>query len=632
MASFLDKIKVKTAVDERNKFDLSCDHLTTADWMEFLPVYNKEMVPKEKIDVHMSTTSRMLPLVRPTFGRANINNRAFFVPYRVLWKGWNDFITDTPHMPFHNTVPSPSQSIATKVPTFNLYEWKLLILNTSNGYVTTASSSSTYDLRIYNTANAGSQYYVYTEAGRRLIKFMESLGYHIPLDDNITSTTTVALGNTQYSALPLLAAAKIYMDWYWPSAYANTTAYTTVSAYFKLDGDGYDFTAGMLQNILNAIEFVYYDSDYFVSAWDNPSGPNAGLESRIAVRDVNTSSNTYPAAVVNFSNSGGLTGYPYVNTPGSSGSDPVASASPATSARTGSFNQFMVDALKSVTDYMKRHQLVGARALDRYLARFGVNLSAEKLDRSVYLGTHRVGLQFGDVTSHTDTKGLSSSQTGGASLGDYAGRGLAYGEGGFSYETDEYGQFIIISSIVPAIGYYQGNDRNNRHISRLEFWTPEFDNLGVQLMTKDEVIIDNTSQTSANSLGSSVMTTGGFGYVPRYAEYKVARDKVTGDWVIPSVAAGEDAWWLKRDLKLLYSSPTASGVQHNLQFISAADKRQYNRIFQNGQLTVSAPDYFKMIFHFDVASYSPMKKLYDEYEFDSHGKEVTEDVNGVKMN
>ena len=43
-------------------------------------------------------------------------------------------------------------------------------------------------------------------------------------------------------------------------------------------------------------------------------------------------------------------------------------------------------------------------------------------------------------------------------------------------------------------------------------------------------------------------------------------------------------------------------------------------------------DKFNVIYNFNVVSYSPMKSLFDTYEFEDKGQRVTEDVNGVKMN
>lgn len=620
MASFLDKIKVKTALDDRVKLDLGCDHLTTQDWMEFLPVYNKEIVPKEKIEVNMLTTCRMNPLNRPTFGRANINLRGFFVPYDTIMPGWHDFITDTPHQSYTSNSSTVPYGLINKAPFFKMSTWTTLMTTTALGYVGTVMNVGEADFVVWDSSitPAGPLYYQYTTLGRRVVKLMESLGYRIPVDKNTTNT---GYNDEEYSALPLLAASKIYMDWYFPSAYAETTTYVAVSKYFKYDVPDFELDSTALKTILDAILYVNYDSDYFTSAWDNPVGPNSGLFGQVQIEDPTATGTYVPSGVITHSTVGTPVGY----------STSSGTTSTAQTIRGANFTQFLVSSLKSLTDYMKRHQLVGARAMDRYLARFGVNLSAESLHRSIYLGSHKVPLNFGDVTSHADTANLGTGMNGGTALGDYAGKGIGAGTGNFVYENGggraEYGQFMIISSIVPAVGYYQGCDRNVKHVKKLDFWTPEFDNLGVQMQTKDEILVNKKYNiSSASSSGSSLMTNQKFGYVPRYAEYKVSRDKITGDWSYGSMNTGEDSWWLFRDITRLSGWNSASGVEHSLAFCRGLDSVQYNRIFQNGLITSTAPDYFKVIYHFEIASFSPMKALYDSYEFDG-GKEVTEDVN-----
>lgn len=72
MASFLDKVKVNSALTERTKFDLGSQHITTADFMQFQPIFVREMSPTEKIDLNVEAFSRANAMPVPTFGRANL--------------------------------------------------------------------------------------------------------------------------------------------------------------------------------------------------------------------------------------------------------------------------------------------------------------------------------------------------------------------------------------------------------------------------------------------------------------------------------------------------------------------------------------------------------------------------------
>ena len=144
-----------------------------------------------------------------------------------------------------------------------------------------------------------------------------------------------------------------------------------------------------------------------------------------------------------------------------------------------------------------------------------------------------------------------------------------------------------------------------------------------------------------------------FGFVPRYADYKVAHDSLTGNFRIPSLNGtngafaslgfnSADSWHLMRtfdDLDFSYSNSgtmtmSAPLCVHSLNFMRSRDWSQYKRIFYaDGSVDPEQlPDNFTVIHNFEIAAYAPMKALYDSYEFEDKGKKVTLDVNGVKMN
>ena len=582
MANFLDKFKINTAVTENTKLDLSSDHISTANFMQFNVAYAKELVPGEKISVNMETFTRLQPMPVPTFGRARINNRAFFVPFRTIFPGWNDFITDTKHAFSNGTAATINYVPRISANTIFAMLFGQVSQTTNFAELDDTLTNPDYVVTFTGSGNVTHKYKL-TSTGRQVVKILQSLGYVVP----VSKQSSI---DVYYSALPLLATAKVYHDWYWPSAYADDVTSETIAGIFNRD-DSADFVLSQneLTALLNMMEKVCYDSDYFVSAWQNPTAPNTGSFSGTRLYDVtNDNQNS-----VNVNDSNGTT-----------------------IAGSGNLSQYVVDALKSLTDYMKRHQLVGARALDRYMARFGIQLSAEKLRRSVYIGSTSDDIQFGDIMSTADTEG--------AQLGNYAGKGLGYGTSNFDFDTDEYGMFIIVSSILPKAGYFQGLDRSNMHVGRLDYWTPEFDNLGTQAIAKSELYYP-TDSTSLN-VPAYQLDKGVFGWTPRYAEYKIGKDRITGDFRYESMNAGIESWHTMRMLDY----DNVQSIVINKEFVTGTDAGQYSRIFYNTD--ADAADKFNVIYHFDIASYSPMKALFDTYEFEDKGEKVVMNANGVKMN
>ena len=89
--------KIPVAASRVNKFNLPSQHLTTGNFMQFNVAYSRQIIPHSHGTLKHKTFMRANPLDKPCLGSAVVHNRAFFVPYRVIWEPFSDFITDTPH-------------------------------------------------------------------------------------------------------------------------------------------------------------------------------------------------------------------------------------------------------------------------------------------------------------------------------------------------------------------------------------------------------------------------------------------------------------------------------------------------------------------------------------------------------
>lgn len=77
----------------KSVFDLSYDKKLTCDMGELIPVMCDEMVPGDKFDVGNQIVVRFQPMVAPILHEINAYVHYFFVPYRLMWSSWEDFIT-----------------------------------------------------------------------------------------------------------------------------------------------------------------------------------------------------------------------------------------------------------------------------------------------------------------------------------------------------------------------------------------------------------------------------------------------------------------------------------------------------------------------------------------------------------
>lgn len=187
----------------------------------------------------------------------------------------------------------------------------------------------------------------------------------------------------------------------------------------------------------------------------------------------------------------------------------------------------------------------------------------------------------------------------------------------------------MISTIIPAVGYYQGASRFVLHQSKLDWYTEEFDAMGVQAVSALELYCpDEGNAPSAINLRDQV-----FGFLPRYAEYKTDRDMVTGDYRYKSYRnnGAEDSWYLFRDVEAFFDPLTdpATDLVHSLSFVQGRDAVQYNRIFLNAS---PDQDLFRLEFHFKVTTWQGGKPLYDTHDFAEDGKSIVLDAGGPKVN
>lgn len=85
--------KVKMTRIKKNKFNLSHEVKLTCDMTELIPVLTQEIYPGDSFRVKTEILMRFAPMLAPIMHRVNIKTHYFFVPNRLVWDEWEDFIT-----------------------------------------------------------------------------------------------------------------------------------------------------------------------------------------------------------------------------------------------------------------------------------------------------------------------------------------------------------------------------------------------------------------------------------------------------------------------------------------------------------------------------------------------------------
>ncbi|WNK13146.1 MAG: major capsid protein [Microvirus sp.] len=85
---------IKATRPKYNVFDLSHDVKLSTDMGTLTPIMLMDVVPGDKISIGTESLLRFMPMISPAMHRINAYFHYFFVPNRILWDGWEGFITN----------------------------------------------------------------------------------------------------------------------------------------------------------------------------------------------------------------------------------------------------------------------------------------------------------------------------------------------------------------------------------------------------------------------------------------------------------------------------------------------------------------------------------------------------------
>lgn len=97
----------------RSFFDLSHTVLMTGDAGYLYPCLLMEANPADVVSLAANLVIRMMPLIAPVLHRLTACIHYFFVPYRILWSSWEDFITGGDDGTDTSTLPTWNPSAVT---------------------------------------------------------------------------------------------------------------------------------------------------------------------------------------------------------------------------------------------------------------------------------------------------------------------------------------------------------------------------------------------------------------------------------------------------------------------------------------------------------------------------------------
>lgn len=91
MKRIFDQVKINAP--NKSAFDLSREQKLSCKFGYLYPTYLQEILPGDQFRVRTESLVRFAPMLAPIMHRVDLYMHYFFVPNRIIWSQWEDFIT-----------------------------------------------------------------------------------------------------------------------------------------------------------------------------------------------------------------------------------------------------------------------------------------------------------------------------------------------------------------------------------------------------------------------------------------------------------------------------------------------------------------------------------------------------------
>ena len=462
---------------QRNAFDLSFTSKFTASVGMLLPCFCKEVNPNEHFRINPEMFLRTVPLNSAAYVRLKQYCEFYFVPTRLLWRSFPQFISGTSNE-FSQGIFDGSKFPS--VPSVNFGDLLTFISGTSN----------LPDSAGYNFKNGA-------------VRLLDLLGYGINVAnvDSLIAANKSKKFNFNVNPFRFFAYQKIYSDFYRNAQYEsiNLNAWNidNINPSSSVTPMVSPLVTPMLylryrdwkKDYFNAVSPSFQGNEFMQVAFSPIIFPSAG-------QDVNANPTSWTGKHDNFQ--GGLS----INQPSGGSSAGITVANLRSAYALDKLYRLMVSAKDgSYSEQMK--------------VRFGVDAPDDDW-KSKFIGAIDAPVTIGDVTTTSDTYDETSNS--GAIPGTLYGNGWSQSKGSIDFTSKEHGIIMGIFSILPECDY-QSDQLNpfNTKLKREDFFVPEFADLGKQ-PTPIYQFKFNKDTDMSKVLGWNL----------RYSEYKTSLDMVHG--------------------------------------------------------------------------------------------------------
>lgn len=453
----------------RSKFDLSHGYKTTLDGGWLVPVQVLQMVPGDSVSMTYKHLCRMTTPIVPFMDNVHLSFFTFFVPNRLVWDNWEDYITGSHRGKLGTT--------HTRKPTIKLSHDDCVAGTLANyfGIINNATDNKQVEVDAL-PFRAFQLCYDEWFRDENLIEPVEFDHGDTVTDKSLLLTMRRRGKRKDYfsSALPWVQKG--------PSVGIPVAGYAPVTGY---NGDGFEALQLGNSRVVEVPTVV---------------GRTAG--SNLFSGTQQPTSFTYPPAGEAFSSGAG-----------SLAVNQSVGVTGGLFADLGNTNLVTINNLResfAIQHVLERDARNGSRYCEQLLAHWGVTSPDMRLQRPEYVGGYTTDFM---VNSVAQTSGSTSESP----QGNLAAVAKSSAAGHIQYSSVEHGILITMCAITTDLTYQQGINRNWFKFERMDEFFPEFAHLGEQPIFEKEIFADGSDTDNAI-----------FGYQERFAELRYFPSLITG--------------------------------------------------------------------------------------------------------
>jgi len=512
----------------RNVFDLSQRHIFSAKAGQIIPVACVDTVPGDKFELDLVNIARTMPLNTAAFTRMKQSFDWVFVPYRALWSRFNEFIAqrNDPRSALYGTTSMDNPNMTPcYVPNISLNRIREILYENVNETDIMGFSKMYEGYRLMDMLGYGDflhrsspeDFSVHVNLWRALAYqkaccqfYRDSV--HDPLEDafafNVDDVQGTSVANSDLYTVRGTSVENIkkmvdifslrYRPWKKDIVTGTmpTMQYGAVSA-IPLSAD----LSGTLTT----------DSTTFDEVASSGVSQNVNFGAFFAGYDTGSKRDVF---LVNGSTTAPQSGIKVVNPHSHTGSVELGGEGQTL------FDIIQLRKAEAIQKWKERTLRAGFHTDKQFEAHYGVSADEDGKWCADFIGSVDSYINIDEVLTTANNNAVEGGTDVNNQVGDIAGKGVGVTNGGkLHFETNQFGVLMCLWSCTPEADYSSyGLDQNNTLIERFDYFTSEFENLGLQAVP----------QSIYNMFPGSVAQV--IGYGPRYWNYKTALDKVHGEF------------------------------------------------------------------------------------------------------